>query len=545
MKLKIGFGKAALLGIVCLSVAFCNTGSIKEVSAATPGNSSAVPVSTQNSGPYPIHDASSGNDLYGFIDETGSVVIKPAYTRAENFSEGLAVVNQNDICQVINTKGEVIFKSSNYIDSFHNGMAAFTDNKTFLSGYINTKGKVAIKASYDYTGNFGADHTALVSKAGKFYRINREGKILKTYSLKTANCYPVPGGDYVTYTDSKTFLTGVKDLNGKTILKANYSEVTYLGNGLFGVKKKLPQEKGYLTNVEPYALFSTSGKQLTSYKYYDLSNYSNHYASYTDSKYTYLIDTKGSKVSSFPRQSGRGTLTVLGNVVQANIDGSLYYLKMDGTLIWKAPEAAKLSSAITVHSVKVKPNKYVTVYYPKLEGLSDLNVQKKINDNLKNLFTADRMTLTEKDELMVEDNFSANLLGDLLIIGKTGYDYPFGAAHGTPILLYYFIDTRTGASYQFKDLFKKDSNYIKTLENIVLKKMKEQEKNGESIYFPSGGSYVTENQFFDLSNDTLTIYFDSSSIAPYAAGFPEFKIPLSDIKNIINKDGAFWKSFHK
>jgi hypothetical protein len=512
--------------------------------------------SSENSDLYLIHTVSNGNDLYGFIDESGSIVIKPSYTWARNFSDGLAVVNRNDTYLVINTKGETIFKTTNYISNFHNGLATFSDNKTYKYGYINKKGKIVLKAIYNSAGSFGKDHTAIVTKSGKFYRINSKGKILKSYSLPNKNYYYnvtdnddifaiYPKDEFAIYTDYRTHLSGVINLNGKIILKANYSEVNYLGNGLFGVKKKLSQEEGYLTNVKPSAIFNKDGKQMTSYKYYDLSVYNNKFASCTDSKYTYLIDTKGNKISTFPKQEGRGTLTVLGNVVQADIDNTLYYLKMDGSIIWRNTQTITLPSGITVNSVKYKPNKYDVINYPRIEGLSDSSVQQQVNDKLEGLFTDDRKNLTTKDELMVDDNFSVEQIQNLLIICKTGYDYPIGAAHGAPIRVYYFIDTKTGTFYQFTDLFKKDSNYIKTLDSLVRKEMKEQEKKDGSIYDTSVSTYVTENQFFYLDKDTLTIYFDSGAIAPYAAGFPEFEIPFSDIMNLIDTNGAFWKSFHK
>lgn len=559
VKLEIGLKKAALFVFVCLSFALCNTGSMNVANASTASqeNSPADAINSLSAGSfdlYPIHVVSEGNDLYGFIDKSGSIIIKPTYTWARNFSDGLAVVNQDETNLVINTKGKIIFKTTDYINDFHNGLASFCDYKTYKYGYINKKGKIVIKKSYDSASNFGKDHTAIVTKSGKFYRINSKGKILKTYSLPNKNywyniagegfaIYPNEG--FAIYTDSKTHLSGVMNLNGKIILKANYSEVTYLGNGLLGVKKKLNQEDGYLINVKPYALFNKNGKRMTSYKYYDLSVYNNNFASCSDSKYTYLIDTKGNKVSSFPKQEGRGTLTVLGNVVQADIDNTLYYLKMDGSLIWKSAQTTTLSSGITVHCVKFKPNKYDVIYYPKLEGLSDSGVQQQVNDKLKSLFTSDRMNLTTKDELMVDDQFSVEQIKNLLIICKTGYDFPIGAAHGTPIRLYYFIDTKTGTFYQFKDLFKKDSTYIQTLDSIVRKQMKEQEKKDGSIYDTADSTYITENQFFYLSNTTLTIYFDSEAIAPYAAGFPQFEIPFSDITNMIDTEGAFWKSFHE
>lgn len=551
MTKKINLRRTALVGTLCLSVAFCNISSTNFVRAsAIPTDSTVAAANSakenQNSALYLIHTIINGKELYGFIDDTGAAIVKPSYTWARDFSDGLAVVNQEDNYLVINSKGEVVFQTSDYINDFHNGLASFSDSTTYKSGYVNAKGKVVIKAVYDYTGNFGKDNTAIVSKSGKYYRINSQGKIVKSYSLVNKNYYyNITDDGYAIYTDAKTYLRGVKDLNGKTILKPTYGEIAYLGNGLFGVKKKLAEDEGYLVSIKPSALFSKSGKQLTSYKYYDLSVYTGKYASYTDSKYTYLIDTKGNIVSSFPKQQGRGTLTVQGDVVQADIDNTLYYLKLDGTVIWKSPTETTLSSGITATSVKFKPNKYVTVYYPQINGLSDSNVQKQINDKLSTLFTANAKKITINDGLTIDDNFSVEQIKDLLIVCRTGYDYYIGAAHGTPFRLYYFIDSKTGTFYEFKDLFLKNSNYLKTLNNIVSKEIKAQVKNGTGYYFDTNGSYVTKDQFFYLNTDTLTLYFDSTAIAPYAAGFPEFAVPFSDIEALLNKDGAFWKSFHE
>lgn len=551
MILNMKYKKRILLAMAGILIAFSHADSRKEVSAAVADakstSSAAKSADTKmEASLYPIHVMTKGEELYGYIDSTGSVVIDPQYMAAGNFSEGLAIVNQDNRYFVINTKGEVVLRTTNYLNDFHQGLASFLDSKTYKSGYINTEGKVVMKAAYDYAGNFDKNNTAIVAKEGKYYRINKQGKILKAYSLPSENYYyDITDDGYVIFTNTTTFLKGVKDLNGKIILKDNYSQITYLGEGLFGVKEKLPDAESYRANIMPAALFNKSGKQLTPYKFYDLSVYNNKYASCTDSKNTYLINTKGKIITSIPKQEGRGSLTVLGNVVQADIDNKLSYLALDGSLIWKASEVTTLSNGSTIRSVKVKPNKYDVIYYPELEGLSNAEVQTQINNKLKNLFTAHRLKLTEKDELMVEDNFFAEQFNDLLMICKTGYDYPVGAAHGTPFRLYYFINTQTGDFYQFKDLFLKDSNYIKTLDNIVRKQMKAQEKKEGITYDAKDGTYISENQFFYLGKDALTIYFDSGEIAPYAAGFPKFEIPFSQISDLINTEGEFWKAFQK
>jgi len=47
-----------------------------------------------------------------------------------------------------------------------------------------------------------------------------------------------------------------------------------------------------------------------------------------------------------------------------------------------------------------------------------------------------------------------------------------------------------------------------------------------------------------VSEDALYIFFAPYDIAPFAAGFPTFRIPYSEIEGMINKQGAFWKAFH-
>jgi hypothetical protein len=147
--------------------------------------------------------------------------------------------------------------------------------------------------------------------------------------------------------------------------------------------------------------------------------------------------------------------------------------------------------------------------------------------------------------MSVNDNFTVEQIKDLLVINKTGYDYPIGAAHGMPINLYYFVDVKTGEFYQFENLFKSNSDYLAKLSKIVKQLMKQPNENGDIIYNYDSSSVVTKDQFFYVNKDTLTIYYDSGAIAPYAAGFPKFEIPFKDIMSIINTEGAFWKSFQK
>ncbi len=495
---------------------------------------------------YPISVQTDGKVRYGYINNTGKMVIQPTYESGENFSEGLAVVYNNNKNQVINQKGEIIFETEGWIQGFHDGLASYSDSKSdYKQGYINTKGKVVIKPQFTFAGDFCSNHTAIVTKGDKFYEINNKGKILKTYKTdrKNNNYYDIAGDGYIIINDTKTLLKGVINLSGKVIIKPAYGEIVYLGNNLFGVKKKVADSDGYLLSIKPSAIFNSAGKQLTPYQFYDLSEFKGGYASATDDKYTYLINKSGEKVTSLPTVEGRGTMRVLGDIIQANIDNEFIYLKKDGTIIWKKDDITKLSSGITVSTVKMRPNKYVVVNYPKISGIGVSDVQNTINTKLKALFTESRKNLKKTDNLFVTDTFTAEQIKDLLIINKTGYDYPVGAAHGTLFSFFYFINTKTGEFYQLKDLFKSDSDYVSKLNKIVVKQMEENSKDG-MVYFYDGKDPISKDQYFYISEDGLVIYFDSGAIAPYAAGFPEFKIPFKDINSIINMEGSFWKAFH-
>lgn len=495
---------------------------------------------------FPACKQVNGDIKYGYIDEKGSFKIKPIYQAADDFSDGVAIVNDGDENKVIDVNGNVLFKSTGIISNFHNGMAVFTDlNHNFAEGYINTKGKVVIKPQYRIAGYFTDNGTALVfSKTGKYLLINKMGKVLKTYKAATKyNDFNSFEDGYIIYRDQKTFFYGVVDLKGKAIFKPVYGEITYLGNNLFGIKKKPTFLNLGLLQKMPAAIFNKDGKQLTKYSLYDLSRFTGKYASYTDNTSTYFIDQNGKSDNTLPKLQGRGTMIMQGDIIKADNDGELIYMKKDGTIIWKYDSSYTFTSGISVRAYKFKPNKYAVVYYPVVQGLSDISIQQSIDSELKTIFTQNRKKLKEKDDLSVNDSFTAEQRNDLLIIRRNGYDYYFGGAHGTPIREYYFIDLKSGSFYTLQDLFKNNSGYVSKLSNIIKKQMKDKMKKGEMSYFPNSFKTINQNQRFYLKDDRLIIYFDVYEVTAYAAGFPEFEIPFKDIKDMINTEGTFWKAF--
>lgn len=95
----------------------------------------------------------SQNSLYGFIDETGAVVINLQYTVVSGFSEGLAGVRVQKRWGFIDAAGTVMIKPSYVgVKAFQSGLCAVEKGDAW--GLINAKGEVVLRLKYSEIGDF-------------------------------------------------------------------------------------------------------------------------------------------------------------------------------------------------------------------------------------------------------------------------------------------------------------------------------------------------------------------------------------------------------
>lgn len=496
---------------------------------------------------FPAYQMVEGEQRYGYIDPSGAFVIEPSYDYAENFTEGVAIVRTEENYKVINTSGKVIFDNNNTILPYSNGMAAFMNIKedTLLYGYIDTNGKIIIEPSFIFADSFNEEGQAYVALPGgkKYQLIDQTGKVLETYEVDLGGNYTYAYEDgYILYSVSDTMKYGVLRVDGTTVLEPIYSAVSYLGRDLFAVKS--PELESYSVMFDPSALYNASGEQLTDYILYDVQHFNGEYASAANDTYVYFMDSSGKEVASLPSFDGEGKLSLLGDIVKAEIDGDLTYYRLDNTALWQAGTSTYLENGITVKELKFKPLRSVMVRYPQVEGLQDSTIQKNINEQLETQFTESRANITVEDGLSVDDSFKASLTKNLLTISMSGYDYFEGAAHGMPLKEFFYIDITTGKFYNFKDLFLAGSDYKTFLDEFIRTKMSEADPE-VTMFFPDTFTGITDAPYFYLNENSIVIYFYPYEIAPYAAGFPEFEVTFEELKDFINKDSAFWKSFHE
>lgn len=140
---------------------------------------------------------------FGFIDKEGRVVIKPQFTSAGDFTEGLAPVSLTDEALLhsggeympdedqmeserrwgfINKRGELVIPMIyERVGHFHDGLAPF--RKAGKWGYLNRKGEVVVPSRFEEAEEF-KNGLAWVVVDGKIAFINTSGKIVLKTGLR-------------------------------------------------------------------------------------------------------------------------------------------------------------------------------------------------------------------------------------------------------------------------------------------------------------------------------------------------------------------------
>ncbi|WP_238652950.1 WG repeat-containing protein [Paenibacillus piscarius] len=522
-------------------------------------------------------------NISGLIDSAGREKVKPVYSFIGPFSEGRAVVSDAKGYTFINEQGkEVTASRYDYLNSLHDGRALYSKQNTSggpsLYGYLDAQGKEVLPAVYLDAGDF-SDGTALVKTAeGEYALIDPAGQVLHTYKypfvgypgdgllafqavengkygyLRTDGTVAIPpqftaalpfsGGRAVINTaENYGNAYGLIDKQGKLIIPATYYEVQQLGENRVALGTPLYADQPYRGSSYVIA-DALTGRILSTHPLLGVNNYENGLASVYDAKDTYFIDTSGKKAAQPPVLPGSGTLSFSGNLIRADIDLRTSYYDRRGKQVWRQNGVIPLRPPYSVLEKKYKPNRDYLVYYPVVEGIAMVDVAKSVNDRLRSLSLAEGAGPggASQDFSYTGDFAVSFFRKNLLVLELDGYKFPFGAAHGMPTRIYEHINLRTGRFYTLSDLFKPGSKYVQKLSDIVGKQIANDPQY--SYVFPDTYKGITADQPFYVDGEALYLYFAPYEIAPYAAGFPTFRIPYAEIMGLISTEGDFWQSYH-
>jgi hypothetical protein len=166
--------------------------------------------------------------LYGYIDESGTVIVEPKYDAAMHFHEGLAVIKENGKFGCINKTGEmVITPQYQYIGSFSQGLAPAGMNNKY--GFINKSGQVVVPFVYDYVSEMTNQDFAYVRKNSSLGVVNKTGKEIIPCNFE--NLIYVPGYDRLPAKQNGSW--GYMDQTGKVVIPCMFDTTEFFSpNGL-------------------------------------------------------------------------------------------------------------------------------------------------------------------------------------------------------------------------------------------------------------------------------------------------------------------------
>lgn len=195
------------------------------------------------------------NGKYGFIDKTGKIAIEPQFVRAEDFSEGLAVVsvkNKYDKYECekygyIDKTGKFVIKPEFYrARSFSDGMAVIHDvgfGYYDPCGYIDKTGRIVLKPVWwedaeDFINGIAYVHW----HEERIYTgacIDKTGHVINDPNVYYEGFYP-EGLELVRKGDK----IGYHTVRGECVIEAQFDDAMYFFEELAGVK--INQKWGYI-----------------------------------------------------------------------------------------------------------------------------------------------------------------------------------------------------------------------------------------------------------------------------------------------------------
>lgn len=459
---------------------------------------------------------------FGFIDSAGVMVIKPQYMEAYDFSQGLAVVKTFDNkAMYIDKKGNKVISRADimYPYAFSEGLAPCGDVNGV--GFMDMSGNVAISPQYKSVSIF-SEGLAAVIVGQKYGYIDSNGNMV----IK-------PQFDYAQ--DFKEGMAGVLinnkygfiDKTGRIIIQPQYDTVGKFSEGLASVS--INNKWGFIDK---------SGMIIIGLNYEYVQDFSEGLAEANMKDKCYFIDKTGKPVITISR-SGMYYPEPFNNGLAMVIDEEgNYYIDKSGNKVWKEPDSEEIGYGVRITKNLVRNNEgSLIIVYPQVEGLQDVNTMKKVNSILASDFNINYRT-HEDETLTVKFNVQF-IHGNILNIIENSYSYFKGAAHGNLGRISIIIDIKTGQSYTLEDLFNKDSKYMDRISELIKKQISEKQ-----IPLTTEFKNIDTSESFYLDEDGIVIYFPPYKYTPYAAGFVEFKIKYSELDGIINKESTLWKSIN-
>ncbi|HZK24865.1 MAG TPA: RsiV family protein [Oscillospiraceae bacterium] len=177
----------------------------------------------------------------------------------------------------------------------------------------------------------------------------------------------------------------------------------------------------------------------------------------------------------------------------------------------------------------------ITVAYPEVAGLSEQDMQAKINEQIiivvRSMMLAQGITAVDLVQMEGTYTIELNEKG-LLSIRFENYVRPDHRANGITLLRALTFNLDTGVHYSFNELFKPSLPYHYLINNLIQEQIKQKA-------LPTTGtvSSVTARQDFYLMRTSVVIIFPELTFTPQVIGPPEFKLSFKQLRELVNPLG--------
>lgn len=177
--------------------------------------------------------------------------------------------------------------------------------------------------------------------------------------------------------------------------------------------------------------------------------------------------------------------------------------------------------------------------YPQVTGLPNELVQQRINNHIDEIIISllrEQGFIEEPErEFWITNQVRVNKCS-ILSITIDVYSYAPHYAHGLTVRKSLTTNLETGYVYSLKDLFKVNRGYQYVISEIIKQQIKSRD-----IPLINEFKLIDANEGFFLTDDSLVIYFQTYEYTPYVVGIPEFPIPYTALKGLINERGPIAK----
>ncbi|KAK3582429.1 hypothetical protein CHS0354_023975 [Potamilus streckersoni] len=195
---------------------------------------------------------------WGFIDTKGNLKIPNIYESVSDFTNGFAIVNTGLGYELINVRGETLYKwNSDKILIFEEGKAALDDQQKY--GYINQEGRFVIELQYADAKPFSNGMAAVGIKSNDggllFGFIDSTGYMAVPPIFSQVKPFYRGVALVASFQDKKgELLWGLINKKGEYLVRPSFLQVRQFKSGLAGVSLKSKSD------TETWGFIRTSGE---------------------------------------------------------------------------------------------------------------------------------------------------------------------------------------------------------------------------------------------------------------------------------------------